>query len=256
MKSKYVVAALAAAFTITASGQTTTWYGVANNALSAGVTGTTYSAVSNANWHDAYIIASDPLASDGFNASSQVRGPKVGGIGGTNAQMISVFGFDGLTITDTITSAALRLDLTIANAAPFNVYLTGISNGSNWTEGNATWNSLVTAGYLNNAATTNPVTITAGTGWKSFDITSLLQQYVAGTIDGIAMVRATPFSGGQGNQPNMVFLTSEDLTGNTPGLVVTTMPVPEPSAAVLGGLGVLTLLSRRRRNASPATQTP
>jgi len=246
MKARYACAALAAALTASATAQTTTWYGVANNAAAAGVSGTTYSAISNANWHDTYIIASAPGQNDGASATAQVRGPKVGGIGGTNAQMLSVFGFDGLTISDTITNAYLRLNLGIAAGAPYDVYLTGISNGSNWTESNATWSSLVTAGYLDNTATTNAVTISSGTGWKSFNVTSLLQQYMAGTIDGIAIVRSTPYTGAIGSQPNMVWYTSEDLTGLTPGLVVTTTPVPEPSAAALGGLGLLFLFRRKR----------
>ena len=83
--------------------------------------------------------------------------------------------------------------------------------------------------------------ITGNTGWKIFD--------VAGTISGFGNLKLANSSFVDGSSQTLASArpnASFSLFKGTDGVYLNYSAVPEPSAALLGGLGVLALLRRRR----------
>jgi autotransporter-associated beta strand protein len=96
-------------------------------------------------------------------------------------------------------------------------------SGVNWSDG--LWNS----------------NITGNTGWKIFDFD--------GTISGFGNLKLANGSFMDGSSQTLVSArpnASFSLFQGTDGVYLNYSAVPEPSAALLGGLGVLALLRRRR----------
>jgi hypothetical protein len=96
-------------------------------------------------------------------------------------------------------------------------------SGVNWSD--SLWNS----------------NITGNTGWKIFDVT--------GTISGFENLKLANSNFMDGSSQTLVSArpnASFSLFQGTDGVYLNYSAVPEPSAALLGGLGVLALLRRRR----------
>lgn len=219
--------------------QTTTWYGVNNNSAAAGATGIdAVSLIANTSWHDANMSEASPNLVSGNDLTTQVRGTKTG-IGAV-LQVASVFRWDGLNISDSVSSASYFFNVEFLQGGANTYYITPIAPGAGaWDEDTATWGNLDP--FIDYSATTGGFTVSS-TGWMSLDVTSLMEDYRLGNNAGFAMVRDVNVTSGQA--PYFTQYTSESLPTQTPGLRVTT--VPEPSVALLGGLSAMLLFRRRR----------
>lgn len=237
--------------------QTTTWFGVNDN--SAAATGTAsddFTAISSANWHDSMLIEAVPGTPRGSDVGIQVS-PAFTSIFspvGNSQRFAAAFRFDhtflsdGAPLEDVLQSASFNFYVEAGTfpAADPNYYITPIASGAGaWTESTATWNSLLASINMNDTSTSFAVT---GPGWVSIDVTSLLENYLAGTIAGFALVNSDTPTGNEGfngaDDPNFEMRSSEGIATLTPGLSVTV--VPEPSSALFVAFGALALLRRRR----------
>jgi hypothetical protein len=125
-----------------------------------------------------------------------------------------------------------------------------------WSQGTATWNSLVggvnangsdaaAAALASFGANNSSANVTAGT--LTIDVTASLRAVQAGALPGFGWA-LLPYAAGT----NGVDLRSAEFSvlADRPLLSVTVTPVPEPGTLLMGSLGALTLLgvmARRRR---------
>jgi hypothetical protein len=95
-----------------------------------------------------------------------------------------------------------------------------------------------------------PVLASGGGGWKSFDVTTQLGQALDRHDSSVGFYLAyTGYSGmtfgsAEGGQPAFLRFSTVDVT---PPVVPLAVPEPQTYAMVLAGLGVMGLLSARRR---------
>ncbi|MDB6072250.1 MAG: sorting protein [Verrucomicrobiales bacterium] len=157
----------------------------------------------------------------------------------------------GLTAAD-ITTASLRLYATglntnaLSNETSATVTVSPIL--TDWRETSAdagiaplaTWNAFFgTTPTLTFGAVAATGTVT-GVGYFDWDITTLVKSWKDGTLTNYGMMLQAPGPLGD------VGISDTDTPAFAPALIVTS-PVPEPTAAGLGVLGVLGLALRRRR---------
>ncbi len=243
-------------FALTGSGfaQTTTWlYGASNNSANFGVTADNSQAIT---WQDGWGGGTAPNTARFGSESLTTNRPSQFGI----SQGVLLYGFGGTGMSSANVSAAqlyLRQDFSSLSQT-WNIV--GLATGNaNWDTSTMTFNDIDgagvddwTGGTLAGSTLGNYGSFNTSNGGGigvdtniSVDITNAFKAYLDGTIVGIAFVNntngLTPTAGDNRFQP----YSNENTTAtNRPGLLVTT--VPEPSSALLGGLGVLLLLRRRR----------
>ena len=253
----YAALAVGAALTPLASAQTTTWfYGGTNNSATFGVTADSSQAIT---WQDSWAAADTFANSNYFGTESlQVNRPDALGI----EQGIAMYGFGGtgLNAAD-VTSALLylRSDFSFPTGSPNTWNIVGIANGNtSWDTSTMTWNDINggaagdwTGGTLGASLAGNFGSFqdlgTSNDTNIAIDITSALQAYLAGSISGIAFVNSTTGDTFSANDYAFVPFSNDNTTAtNRPGLLVTTQVIPEPSSVLLGLLGTLALVRRRR----------
>lgn len=254
MKTILPLAALAAAFATGAHAQTTWFYGASDNSANFGVTADSSSAIT---WMDGWAYAAAPDKTLFGSQALQVNRPSLIG----EEQSIMLFGFGGTGLASADVSSALlyiRQDFSFPTGTPNTWNIVGLSSGnSDWDNSSMTWNDINGAsagdwtggtllGSLNgvNYGTFQDLG-TSTDGNLSIDLTAAMKAYLDGTISGIAFVNSTPGDTFTGSDYALIAYSNDNLTAsNRPGLLVTA--VPEPSSALLGGLGILLLLRRRR----------
>lgn len=124
-----------------------------------------------------------------------------------------------------------------------------------WSQSTATWNSLQ-AGISADGVEASSQALASigsnngseniGNGWLSFDVTSSLQQWQAGTLPGYGWAML-PFTNGTNG---IDFVTSEGALSLRPELVVTVSAVPEAQSWAMMALGMAlgwAALRRRQR---------
>jgi hypothetical protein len=251
MKNKHTLATALALLALGAGpllAQTTTWYyDTSNNAAAAGSTATVFTDIGAA-WQDVQV--SQVVPGGFFGGASETAATPTAQFVNDISFQVWAFGNLGIASGD-ITAASLRVTvesiLTQPPGAPATWTIFGYTGGAvnqntmNYTNTSPDINTAINFGSFGTAG--NYV----GGSWFNIDVTSALQAYTAGTIDGIVIGNTTDSPLLTGADFTLQFNTSEDPSASLrPGLQVTTMPIPEPSAALLGACGALALLRRRR----------
>ncbi|MCB8933756.1 MAG: DNRLRE domain-containing protein [Chthonomonadaceae bacterium] len=141
----------------------------------------------------------------------------------------------------TVTGATLRLfqDFNGVSGITYNVFQVL----DPWAEGTLTYATRPSLAATPSASLT---TSSSATGWKEWDVTSLVQSWVDGgaTNYGMAIIRDPNTS------PWPYFRSKENTSGNNPELVVTASPVPEPATMGLAALALVSAARRRRKGKS------
>ena len=172
-----------------------------------------------------------------------------------------LYGFAGAAINAISSGDVVSAILHIRQAfsSPNQIWnVVGISNAdANWDNASMTWNTDGVNGWsgaiptLGQSTVFNYGTVSTTTGTDvniTLDITNAFISLLDGNISGIALINLSNIPGTP-NQNSARFnpYSNEDLVAsNRPGLLVTTNAVPEPSTALLGAIGLLTILRRRR----------
>lgn len=167
----------------------------------------------------------------------------------------ALFSFDISSISETVSGVKLQLADNAGNAATKSYQIYGLVDAQDgWVENALTWNgAAVPAGFISGG--TLDLTDTYGgvklgdfntaqnANFTAFDVTSgaHVNFLNADTNNTITFIIVDPVN----DVPGSGWATKENGAGVLkPTLTITT--VPEPSAALLGGLGLLALLRRRR----------
>ena len=254
MKLKHTLLALLLAFAGTAHAQSTNiWIGNNNNSLAA--TGTAADTYQSGGWKD--ITVNQAITTPDNSNPNQFNAPNVFG----EEQGITVYGFGGITglTAAEVTSALLYANISdvvdFASNGTVTFSLHGINPGlASFAENNTSWTTLNAGSLLNNYGTfTIGSSDTLNGTWVSYDVTSAFQDYLTGSIGGLAFTINTAGSTFNGNDLAVQFNSQENASASLrPGIMVTAAPIPEPSAALLlGCLGFIRLLRRARRVTSP-----
>jgi PEP-CTERM motif len=247
-----VGAAITLALTSSGFAQTTTWfYGASDNSANFSVSADSSSAIT---WQDGWA-SGNVLGNNNFFGSQSIQSNRPNQFSQNQAISLYSFGGTGL-LSGNVTSALLYLRQDFSsNAQSWNIV--GLAAGnSGWDTNTMTWNDINGAGAGDWTGGTLGASLSGSYGSFtstglgtdtniSVDITSAFQAYLDGTITGIAFVNATiGTTTSAGDNRFIPFSNDNDTATNRPGLLVTA--IPEPSAALLGGLGLLALLRRRR----------
>ncbi|MBB5351738.1 hypothetical protein HNR46_001977 [Haloferula luteola] len=254
MKTRSIKLSLLAITALTggALGQTTTWfYGSGNNSANYSVTADNYSSLGSG-WQDGW--ASQLTGTTGYDTVSiQTNAPQMFG----TQQAGILYGFDGTGLNSAQVSTAmlyLRQDYS-STSQTWTIY--GLATGNTgWDSSNMTWADLDTSSatdwtgdtLVGSLGSTYGTFSTTGLDVDtniSVDITDAFKAYLDGSISGIAFMQNANGTTLNGGDRRLIVFSDENLTSsNLPGLLVT--QVPEPSTAILGLLGSLALLRRRR----------
>ena len=262
MKTKQTASILAAFFALAAgaSAQATTWfYGASDNSANFGVTPDSSQAIT---WNDAWANGDALQNTYGNNnyigsESLQVSRPDLFGYD----QSIMMFGFGGTGLTAADVGNAIlhiRQDFSSFPGFPNTWNIVGIAAGNTgWDTNTMTWNDINggaagdwTGGTLGGSlfgsyGTFQDLGSNTTPGNIAIDVTSAFQAFLNGTISGIAFVDSTTGTTFAATDLSFIpFSNDNTIATNRPGLLVTA--IPEPSTALLGCLGVLALLRRRR----------
>lgn len=209
---------------------------------------------------DTYLSQNAATTNYGTSTTLQI-GPT-----GDGQQKTAVFRFDATPLQNqyqSIESVTLRFNIAdTGTTGNFNLRLLTAGNAL-WQENTATWSTQngtnVWAGGAPNqtanaagswAFTLNSATNTVGS-WVEITLDPSSFGASVNTWEEILTQWETSNAGfqiyGGSGTNNWSFKSSEDATANLrPELVVNYTAVPEPSAVLLGGIGVLALLRRRR----------
>ena len=257
MKTKQTASILAAFFALAAgaSAQATTWYyGASNNSANFGVTPDFSQAIT---WNDAW--AGGTGANNNYFGSQSLQSNRPSQQGINQAIMMFGFGGTGLTAGD-VGSAILhiRQDFSSLPGFPNTWNIVGIAAGNTgWDTNTMTWNDIdgvagpgdwtgdTLGGSLFGSYGTFQDLGTNVDGNIAINVTSAFQAFLDGTITGIAFTNPTNGTTFSASSFAVIpFSNNNAIATNRPGLLVTA--IPEPSTALLGCLGVLALLRRRR----------
>jgi MYXO-CTERM domain-containing protein len=233
----------------TAFGQVNYWFhSGTDNAAGAGVSPDTTVDIGG-QWGDTFLTEQNPdvAPANGNGIQANPVGTFLGSSLEDQAIQIWSFGDLSSTITSPIDSASLHLTWEFSNNTDtFEIW--GYSGSENVST--MTWNNSVAdvdtgTSYGSFSAIDSP----ADGDWFSIDITAAMQDYMAGTINAIAIGTNAINVDAVGTDNRIIFSSSEDpIAGNHPGLLVA---VPEPSATGLFfGLSLLAFLGGRRQRRS------
>jgi hypothetical protein len=113
-----------------------------------------------------------------------------------------------------IQSATLRLNATSADSGRT---LQALQVSSSWTEGTVNWNNQPST--TGTAATTS-----SGSGWREWNVTSIVQAMMSGTNNGFQIRDASENASGNGELQQ--FISRENSSSNKPQLVIVFVPGP------------------------------
>jgi hypothetical protein len=214
-----------------------------------------------AGWRDAFGDSTAPDFEFFGSGATQVSRPNLLG----EEEAVAIWSFTGLThLGSPLTSADVGTAIlhlrqsSLATTGIDNTYTIGglVTGNAAFDTSAMSWNDINdggagdwTGGTLGGSITGSFGSFTATPGFDtlvSIDLTDALKAYLDGTIDGIVLYNFTDDLGALAGSDNAFIPYSNDnLTqANRPGLLVTI--VPEPSTALLGAIGALALLRRRR----------
>ena len=254
MKSFIINLAALISVAALAPAQSTTWYyGQSDNSANYSVAADSSQAI---DWMDGWAGGAQKDLSRFGSEGLQVNRP--GFFDGN--QSIMMFGFGGISVASadvTLATLYLRQDFSFPTGVQNTWNIVGIASGNdNWDTGSMNWNDINTGtladwtggdllGSLTGSYGTFQDLGTSTDSNLAINITAALQDYLNGSISGIAFVNSAP--GGNFSADNSFVAFSDDNTTatNRPGLLVTA--IPEPSAAALAALGLLGIITRRRR---------
>lgn len=255
MKVTHTLIALLALVSAASAQTTTKWfYGNSNNSATFGVTADSSSAI---DWQDGWASELTPTNNNFGGGSIQTNRPSTLG----SNESVAMFGFGGTGLNSAdVTAASLYFVQDFGHAVTWNII--GLPSGDSvWDTASMSWNDINGAGAGDWTGGTLGTAAAAGLSFGSFatsglgvdanvnvDITSAFKAYLDGTIGGIAFVNLSNGSSLTAADQRLVMFSDDNATAALrPGLLVT-QAIPEPSASLLGLLGVVGLLTRRKRN--------
>ena len=229
---------------------TTYWIGNNDNSLTA--TGTQAQNYQNGGWKD--MSTYELLTNSNLNTNpNQISAASF--FGGDRA--ITFYGFNSISgfTAAQVLSASIYGNINEVNwlnqsiGTTVTATIRGLSTSQvNFSEGTATWANLNDTHLTTNYGNFIIDRDIANGSWFAVDVTSALQDYLNGTIGGIAFTIDTLGESFEGSDIMIQFQSQENATASLrPGMMVNVAPVPEPSGALLGGIAGMMALLRRRR---------
>ncbi|MBM3964384.1 MAG: DUF4347 domain-containing protein, partial [Planctomycetes bacterium] len=194
--------------------------------------------------YDTYIKSNLPTTN--YGSSTGLVVDKSGG-GAGNQRALLQFGLSDIPVGATITSATLNLNATVNGGGNIEVYRVT----SSWTEAGATWNSRngtnnwTTAGG-DYAATAITTLNSAATGTLSFNITTLVSQWYAGTYSNFGLLLGSSDTG------TTTVTFSSDEGAVAPQLVVA-FTLPNAAPVITSGGGGVTATATVSENSIAVT---